>query len=672
MVTRNYSYKMFDGLKSVNINSLPEEAWRTLTGGDREAELYQSVAYFARAIDLIASSVSKLPIEYTNMAGDAIDEPDRDYIEELPTLLYQIAVSMTVYGYAYLFRRRNRVRTLGLQWMAPRSITPKYDQQMGLSHFNRVVGNSTTRLEVDDVVYFWQPPIEVETGPGQPKSAAAITAAQLLHSVNQYSTAFFERGAVFPMLLTIDGSPSVNEIERLESWWKRLVRGVASAWETIAVRAAVKPEIIGPPVSDMAMPELTDIARQDIATALGVPHSLVMSNAANYATAQQDYINLYDLTVIPLANRIAQAFNVQAFRREGFNINFKPEQLPVFQTANLADIDKLTTAVNSGILTADEARDILGYEPLEVVPETEPEPEAESEPEPQEDEEPDIMKFRRKALKSGIVTFDSPEVLDAPIITAALGHCYTKAAIDNLFADYLEGGVKAIINYSDNVPDYQLDYERDFAPDMQRFLQAEARAIAEYYDANGELPPATEERNNTAAFLVGALTVWILAEIGKQADGLGTLPVTADVNALAAEWANTHALELAKRLTDTTRALAKQAIAKHLRENGATNLQKLVSELEGVIAPKWRAEMIAQTEISRAINAATDNVAKELTGYGLDVWLVYRTAQDERVCPICAPMHGKKRRPGGKYPNGNEPPQHPRCRCREYVEVVDG
>ena len=72
-------------------------------------------------------------------------------------------------------------------------------------------------------------------------------------------------------------------------------------------RAAVQPQVVGQPIRDLAMPELTDSKRQDIATAMGVPHSLVASGAANYwATAQADRLNLYDFTILPEATLVAE------------------------------------------------------------------------------------------------------------------------------------------------------------------------------------------------------------------------------------------------------------------------------------------------------------------------------------------------------------------------------
>lgn len=49
------------------------------------------------------------------------------------------------------------------------------------------------------------------------------------------------------------------------------------------------------------------------------------------------------------------------------------------------------------------------------------------------------------------------------------------------------------------------------------------------------------------------------------------------------------------------------------------------------------------------------------------VWTVWRTAADERVCPVCGPLDG------GEWPAdaGPQPPAHPNCRCARVFSRVE-
>lgn len=80
-----------------------------------------------------------------------------------------------------------------------------------------------------------------------------------------------------------------------------------------------------------------------------------------------------------------------------------------------------------------------------------------------------------------------------------------------------------------------------------------------------------------------------------------------------------------------------------------------------------RAETIAVTEVTRATTAAEAAIAAVLVTMGADdggVELdpVWYTALDERVCPVCAPLHGTGRAIWARV-TASGPPAHPHCRC---------
>lgn len=102
------------------------------------------------------------------------------------------------------------------------------------------------------------------------------------------------------------------------------------------------------------------------------------------------------------------------------------------------------------------------------------------------------------------------------------------------------------------------------------------------------------------------------------------------------------------------------SIADDLRaaiKRGATP-QEIADEFDAT-----RARTIGVTETtalaSWGYTDAVDETAAA-TDQTLEVWWV--TAKDDRVCPICGPLHAKPRRVWSEaFPNG--PPAHPNCRC---------
>lgn len=73
-----------------------------------------------------------------------------------------------------------------------------------------------------------------------------------------------------------------------------------------------------------------------------------------------------------------------------------------------------------------------------------------------------------------------------------------------------------------------------------------------------------------------------------------------------------------------------------------------------------RIDGIATSETTKASTAGGEAGVGETVGFNEeDTWF---TSNDRRVCPICEPLHRKKRSDWARFfPSG--PPAHPRCRC---------
>lgn len=94
----------------------------------------------------------------------------------------------------------------------------------------------------------------------------------------------------------------------------------------------------------------------------------------------------------------------------------------------------------------------------------------------------------------------------------------------------------------------------------------------------------------------------------------------------------------------------------------------LAGELGDVLDDPGWADLVATTEISRAVSAASMNTYRA-NGVGAAVWL---SAGDGRVCPPCDGNADAGAVPVGEsYPSGaTQPPGHPACRCA-LAPVVD-
>lgn len=122
-------------------------------------------------------------------------------------------------------------------------------------------------------------------------------------------------------------------------------------------------------------------------------------------------------------------------------------------------------------------------------------------------------------------------------------------------------------------------------------------------------------------------------------------------------------------LIDSVDATTKDQIVRIIqesRETQATDFQiaQQIREQFKEISPH-RAEAIARTELAEAFNFVEFETYKR-NQVQKTRWV---TVIDERVCPICAPLHNMEMTIGDAFITGvTRPPAHPNCRC--FIEEV--
>lgn len=362
-----------NALKVIPISAYPEAAWKLVLGmsDGTDGELtphgaYRNVPIVYRCVRLRAKAVQRIPLALMRGKVDVTDRPEHGMLlMQLTKLLYQFEASLCVYAAAYALKQKGRYTgTPSLRWVTSAAIRPEYDEQDGLKGFKRALGRTAQTLAPDELVYSWLPILDRDIGPGVAPVAVALRAAGVLNNLDTFLGGFFDRGALRVTLLTVEGNPPEREIQKLESWWRKVVGGVKNAFASVGVRANVKPVTIGDSLADTVDVSLTDSKTLQVLEAMEVPASIALPGAANYATARQDWTNFYEATIIPEAELIVGALNDQWLRPAlGVRLELHPERLEYFQASELEKAAGLAALVGP-VLTQNEARARLELEPL--------------------------------------------------------------------------------------------------------------------------------------------------------------------------------------------------------------------------------------------------------------------------------------------------------------------
>jgi len=360
--------------KSFSLDGMTAEQWNQLFPKNQfdgntitTRDAYQSISWVNRGVTLRASGVASMP--FSILRNGTVVDGSKDYknivkfMPEPVRLFELIEASLTLLGRAYLFRISNMIgtQTQALRYMAPTTITPVINEIMGLVGYKRELAGGMREFMPEQIINFWAGDPYIEIGPPEASPVkSALGAAGVLMNVDEFAAKYFERGAIKATLLTVQGNPLDAEKDKLKSWWGRMMTGVANSWGNAVISAdGVTPVIIGEGLESLNNNDLAKEKREDIATGIGIPHSLLFSSAANYSVAEQDNRQFYETTIIPEALFIASVLNAQVFKPAGFMLRFDDQSLSIFQEDEKDRSAAYLNYVNAG-MPPGTAAEVLG------------------------------------------------------------------------------------------------------------------------------------------------------------------------------------------------------------------------------------------------------------------------------------------------------------------------
>ena len=339
-----------------NIKTVTEiPYWFTrLTEGDGVPDdnisLFRKVPYFYRAVQLRCDALSGVPIKVYR--GE--DEVDWPYPTSIQSLIWKWEASLALKGAAYgeIVANQSGYKK-DVQYRNPFDMYVEYrdgvitikQNQSGAVWKNNIFEGSY------EMVYIAEYDPAQDILPGIGSGNASNVDAKLLYSLSKFPEAYFEGGAMPVTVVGVDTTDQ-SEIERTETFFKKMATGLKNAFRVLGVRTgSIDVKTITPPMKDLAMPEISDEAKHNIAVAFGIPKTMMDSEAANYATAQEDRKGFYDETLKPRARMYEAALNEQLLDRDGMRIEFAFDELEIFQEDENDRADRLLSFVQAGLPT---------------------------------------------------------------------------------------------------------------------------------------------------------------------------------------------------------------------------------------------------------------------------------------------------------------------------------
>jgi HK97 family phage portal protein len=339
-------------------------------------DAYNKVGFFRRSIDIRKNGVATMPFDLRRGETEVANEQNIEEVElplaiDVFDLIPAWATDLDMYSAAYgVFISDDELGLTGVGWVRihPSRVTPVYDTRGELAQWRVNTAGGSKLLPIDRLLYIWQPNQTSDRGPGEPIAHAALTNAGVLKFSGEFQSNFFEQGALNPTLVSIEGfnkmPPSSQKEQR--SMFRRLMGGIKRAAQIHPIDGKTTVSTLQQRLKDMAMTEINDEQKEAIAATMGVPMSLLMSNAANYATATQDDFNFYDKAINPLCVYIlAKQLNRRLFNPLSFNLSYQATRLDAYQAIELQKSNTLNGMLDRNVISINEYRLSMGMPIIE-------------------------------------------------------------------------------------------------------------------------------------------------------------------------------------------------------------------------------------------------------------------------------------------------------------------
>lgn len=525
-------------------------------------------------------------------------------------------------------------------------ITGKTSDEM-IKGYKYTVGGDTKIYQPHEIMVIKNPdPNNMVEGIGTVQSAE-----QWIESDNyatEVNKKYFENGARLSGLLTTEEEVAPETMEYLAQSFRSMYSGVSNAYKVGMLPNGVKYEEMGHNPKEMDFANMQNVLRDKILAAFRVPKTIlgVAESETNRATAETANYVFAERTLKPKMQLITEYLNEFFVPRFGDNlvIGFVD---PVPQNREQLVTEMTAALGGQPAISVNEAREkYFGYGKIKngdsvmtgfsQVPLGTPEKTIN-----ELTEKGTVIKAKHHHFKGGSEkkkTAISSEIASKSMATLKDVIASSQKDITELTDSEYEPVYKAFFN---RVSPYQKIYREKIQEINDKQIKEVIKTLPNALKSKGQkklnLFDMEEWISLTVSLLKPVATELFKKEAEQAYKLIGLTPEdTLTPNVISA--IKRSVTLMAESYNETTLNMLSDKLTQGQQEGlSIPELTDLVSEIYE-FSNEVRAEMTAKTEVFRIGNNATreaweqSGVVKELKWY---------TAEDERVCEFCGPMHGK-------------------------------
>lgn len=616
-----------------------------------------------------ANALGSVDLDVENAAGDEQPNSPLAALLDRPNPLWgqsdfiqSISIFQDLAGVAYYEKVRSKAgRVVELWPLRPDWVKPILNNQGLAGYEYTVAGMQPIRLEAKDVLALRRfDPLNLYRGTS-PVGVLARS-GDTDNAMTDFMRNFFELGAVPQGILTTEQLLQDPDVAKIRHNWGQRYGGWKNWFEPAVFDKRVTYQRISSSFDEMGFESLDSRNEARICMVLAVPPILIGANVgleratySNYETARKAW---WEDDLHPALVHLGGQLSRDLLPEFGGNLRlvWDLSEVPALRDDQDAVWARGKEALATGAILVDEYREMIGLDPLPnnsgrifLRPFNLIEVPADGGPQPATSVTPAATPAAKPTTAPPAVDDGATKALTAPTATKAAGNKPNDEALrlqherqmQRAVGDYLTAQQKRVTAAIRSADAKAL--ERKGAEAVTQlsfddvFWQNEIDIL--YSICFKEIAAAATDGVQNAGDD-------LLAQVGVGIDyDLVNADVTKQIKA--------YTFDLVKDITDTTRTELQTKIAAW-QESGQP-LDDLIEALTPTFG-EARAKLISSTEVTRAF--ATGNQAA-WTASGVVDGMEWSTANDELVCPVCAPLNGTKLDLDAE----DIPPAHPACRC---------
>jgi HK97 family phage portal protein len=374
--------------KRIEVKENPVGGAMVVNGGGEWSRSSKKVAYIDegyqlnvviyRAVQEITRAIGNLEIELANEAGDIIENhPALDLIAKPnPTqggdgFLREMFTNYLLMGEMACTRYPEGGKPAQLWTAHPLFIKVNGGAGGVASSYVYEQNNWKATFPVDRLtgrsqMYFQKTYNPNDYWRGQSPLMAAGLPADTHNVGSRWNYQLLRNSARPSGVISLGSDVSGDVVAKIKEWFKAAFQGEASAGDVPILPPGVTWVPMDNSPRDMDFSTTQREAAKLIASALGVPLPLIDNDASTFNNLDQAKERFYTDTVLPLFNEFLVQFGewLLPMYGEGLHFQVNEDKIGALEGLRTRLFERMIKAVGAGVLTPDEARVAMGYDPL--------------------------------------------------------------------------------------------------------------------------------------------------------------------------------------------------------------------------------------------------------------------------------------------------------------------